>query len=163
MFADGGIVRLKEQELINGPSSSASITSNLKLSMNSEDCFHLAQIATQSNEFTSAQAWAQEALQRLRLEEPKSSNGEHELGVVIRKSLHHFQTKLSEDTNANDSYVQNFNALCRGEKVPSLLSEIERSQLVCFYLDVSKLGPGASHLTLTNIRVEEASRRPNIV
>src|SRR5699024_3311773 len=134
--------------LRNDPIASDSTPSRLNLSMNSVDCFYLAQRASQNNEFISAQTWAQEALQRFHLEETRTENSQDEhqqaLRVALRESLQHFQSKLSEDITANVSYLQKYNALCRGEKVPSLLSELERSQLVCFHMDVSKLGPDAS-------------------
>ncbi|XP_017489729.1 PREDICTED: prolyl 4-hydroxylase subunit alpha-1-like, partial [Rhagoletis zephyria] len=53
---------------------------------------------------------------------------------------------------------QTYEALCRGE---SRLSERTRSQLVCFHLDTSKsIDP---YLRLTNIKVEEAYKQPQIV
>lgn len=53
---------------------------------------------------------------------------------------------------------QTYEALCRGE---TRISERTRSQLVCFHFDTSKSKD--PYLRLTNIRVEEVYKQPQIV
>ena len=72
--------------------------------------------------------------------------------VPLENSIHESSWPREE------SERQTYEALCRGE---NRLSERIRSQLMCFYLNTAKLRD--PYLRLTNVKVEEAYKRPQIV